>query len=186
MERDVNKNKLVPASLLALLALVVTFSIAFAHEHTPVGHYELVIGWASEPAVAGQPNAITIRVEDTAASDKEKEVDVSKLTAVLAYGGQTKPLTLEKSFGTTNEYEAHLIPGIAGTYSLQLRGKVGDVDVNVDVEPEEVAAVDSLVFPSIPAAPQAQPAMRLGDWLGIGALVIALAALVLAIRKPRS
>ena len=112
-------------------------------------------------------------------------MDASKLTAVISYGGQTRPLTLEKSFGTTNQYAAHLIPSIAGKYTVQLRGKIGDTDVNVDVEPEEVAAVDSLAFPAMPAA-QAQPAMRVVDWVSLGALVISLGALVLALRKARA
>ena len=181
-----NKKKLFPASLLALLAILLTFSIAFAHEHTPVGDYELVIGWAAEPAIAGSPNAITIRIEDTKATDKDKEIDASNLTAVIAYGGQTKSLILEKSYGTKNQYEAHIIPTIAGQYTLQLRGKVGNTDINVDVQPEEVTAIDTLAFPVVPAAtPQATP-LRVVDWVGIGGLVIALAALVLTLRKPRA
>jgi hypothetical protein len=183
------KNNLLYAGLLALLALVLTFGAALAHEHVPVGHYELVIGWGTEPPVAGQPNAITIRVEDTTATDPEKEIDASKLTATLSYGGQTKQLELEKSFGTTNEYEAHLIPAIAGKYTVQLRGQVGDVEVNVDVEPEEVAAVESLAFPAASKPSQTDNGLRPNDWIAIGALVVALAALALAfaaLRKAHS
>src|SRR5688572_5229452 len=174
-----HKKKFWSAGLLALLAIAFTFGSAFAHEHIPLGNYELVIGWAEEPPVAGQLNAITIRVEDTTAPDAE--VDISKLTATLTYGGETRPLTLEKSFGTTNEYEAHFIPAIAGKYTVQLRGKVGDTDVKVDVEPEEVFAVDTLVFPSASAAQgQAKDGLKLTDWLAGSALVIALIGMGLA------
>jgi hypothetical protein len=174
------KKKFLNAALLALLALIFTFGLALAHEHVPVGNYELTIGWAVEPPVAGQPNAITIRVEDTTAPDTE--VDISKLTASLTYGGEAKPLTLEKSFGTTNEYEAHLIPTIAGQYTLQLRGKLGDTDVNVDVEPEEVFAVDTLAFPRASATQgQTKDGLTLTDWLAVCALLIALVALGLAV-----
>ncbi len=179
-----HKKKFWSAGLLALLAIAFTFGSAFAHEHVPVGNYELVIGWAAEPPVAGQLNAITIRVEDTSAPDAE--VDISNLTATIAYGGQTKPLTLEKSFGSMNEYEAHLIPAIAGQYTLQLRGKLGDTDINVDVEPEEVASTDSLAFPA--AQGQRAAGFGLTDWLAAGALLISLAALGLgfaAFRKTR-
>jgi hypothetical protein len=182
-----NKRTLLGASILALLAIVFTFGIAFAHEHVPVGNYELVIGWAAEPPVAGQLNAITIEVSDT--TSPEKEVDISNLTATLAYGGQTKPLTLEKSFGTTNEYEAHIIPAIAGQYTLQLRGTLGDTEVNVDVEPEEVSSPDTLVFPNT-SGTQAQQngGFTVTDWLAGSALVIALAGLIVglvALRKTR-
>src|SRR5688572_6034180 len=103
-----NKKVLLPASVLALLAVILSFGIAFAHEHIPVGNYELVIGWGQEPPVAGQPNTVTIEVSDTTAPDKE--VDISKLTVSITYGGQEKTLALEPSFGTANKYEAHLIP----------------------------------------------------------------------------
>lgn len=177
------KKNIVLATLLASLTVLLTFSLAFAHGHIPVGKYEMVIGWASEPPIVGEPNAITIAVSDTTA--KDKEVDASQMTATISYGGQTKTLTLGKSRGTTNQYEAHIIPIVAGTYTVQVRGKLGgDTDINVDFEPEEVSPIESLAFPSTSAAQQ-PTSIRLVDWVGIGALVIALAALVLSLRKSR-
>lgn len=178
------KKNIVFATLLAALTVLLTFSLAFAHGHIPVGKYEMVIGWASEPPIVGEPNAITISVSDPTA--KDKEIDASQMTATISYGGQTKTLTLEKSFGTVNQYEAHIIPTVAGTYALQVRGKLaGDTDINVDFEPEEVSPIDSLAFPSAPAASTQPAPIRMVDWVGIGALVIALAALVLSLRKSR-
>lgn len=178
-----NKKNILSASLLALIALALTFSFAFAHGHIPVGNYVLVVGWAVEPPVVGQANAITIHVEDTTAPDKE--VDASKLTAVLNYGGQSKTLTLKKSAGTKNQYEGYVLPSVAGQYTLQLGGKIDSTDVNVDAEPEEVDAVEKVAFPSVAAQTAPAAAMHLGDWLGGVALIVALAALVLALRKPR-
>ncbi len=181
------KKKFLNAVLLSMFAIVLTVGIAFAHEHVPVGNYELTIGWGVEPPIAGQPNAINIRVEDTTSPDAE--VEISTLAASLTYGGETRPLTLEKSFGTTNEYEAHLIPTIAGVYTLELRGKIGDTEVNVDVQPEEVASPDSLTFPVARGSNAAGgTAFGLTDWLSAGALLISLAALGLgfiAFRKTR-
>lgn len=172
------------ASFLALLMVLLTFGIALAHTGVKAGNYEIEVGWVDEPAVVGQRNAIVVNVSDTTAADKE--VDISKLLVTITYGGQTKSLALQPlGEDSKNQYIAPIIPTVAGEYTVQLRGKLGDTDVNADVAVEEVAAADILSFPSVPA--QAQPAtMRLGDWLGIGALVVALVALVFAFRKTRS
>jgi hypothetical protein len=181
----VKKKTLLPASFLALLMVVLTFGMALAHTGIKAGNYEIEVGWQDEPAVVGQRNAIVVNLADSTADDKL--VDTSKLVVNIVYGGQNKTLTLQPlSEDSKNQYIAPIIPAVPGEYTVQLRGKIGDTEVNADVPVEEVAPVDSLAFPSVPAAPQAQPAMRLGDWLAIGALVVALAALVLAIRKSRS
>ncbi len=179
------KKTFLPASLLALLMILLTFGIALAHTTVHAGNYEIEVGWVNEPAVVGQRNAVVVNVSDTTAEDKE--VDVSKLLVSVSYGGQTKTLELQPlSEDTKNQYILPVLPTVAGQYTVQLRGKLGDTDVNLDVQPEEVMAADTLSFPSAPAAAPAQPAMRLGDWLAIGALVIALAALFLALRKNRA
>jgi hypothetical protein len=190
MEADMNKKILFSASFLALLAVMLTVGIALAHTTVHAGNYEIEVGWLDEPALVGQRNAVVVNVLDT--TDEEKEVDVSKLQVNVTYGGETKPLTIQPlSEDAKNQYIAPILPTIPGEYTVQLRGKIGDTDVNLDVQPEEVAAADTLAFPSAPAAGQrgAGGGLRLGDWIAIGALVIALAALVLgviALRKTRS
>ena len=179
-----NKKTFLPASFFALLMLLLTFGIALAHTGVNAGNYELEVGWVDEPAVVGQRNAIVVNVSDTTAPDKE--VDISKLLVTVSYGGQTKVLTLQPlGEDTKNQYVAPIIPALIGEYTVLLRGKLADTDVNADVVVEEVTSADALSFPS--ALAQAQPAaVHLGDWLGICALGVALAALVLALRKTRS
>jgi hypothetical protein len=190
MEADMNKKALFLASLLALFAISLTVSIALAHTIVHAGNYEIEVGWLDEPPLVGQRNAVLVNVSDTTAVDKE--VDVSKLVVNITYGGETKSLTLQPlSEDTKNQYVAPIIPTIPGEYTVQLRGKLGDTDVNLDVQPEEVATADTLAFPSTSGAGQrgAGGGFRLGDWIAIGALVIALAALVLgfvALKKNRS
>jgi hypothetical protein len=180
------QKKIAFGVLLALLAGVFTFGIALAHTTVTAGHYDIEVGWLDEPAAVGQRNAVVVNVSDKNADDKE--VDVSKLVVNLSYGGQTKALTLQPlSEDAKNQYIAPILPTIAGQYTVQLRGQVGDdgVNVNLDVQPEEVVAADTLAFPNTPPAPQT---MRVGDLLTVGALVVALLALVvgfLAFRKAR-
>lgn len=179
-----NKKTFIPASLFALLMLLLTFGIALAHTSVKAGNYELEVGWLDEPSIVGQRNAIVVNVADSTAADAL--VDTSKLQVSITYGGQTKALTLQPlGEDSKNQYIAPIIPTVAGEYTVQLRGKLGDTEVNADVAVEEVAAADTLSFPALPAQPQAT-SMRVTDFIGIGALVIALVALVLALRKPRS
>lgn len=187
-----NKNILFPASLLALFAVVLTFGIALAHTAVHAGNYEIEIGWVDEPALVGQRNAVVVNISDT--TDEDKLVDVSKFAVSVTYGGESKTLALQPlSEESKNQYLAPILPTIPGEYTVQLRGKLGDTDVNLDVQPEEVAAADTLAFPSGAAgAGQRGPAgsgMRPGDWIAVSALALALVALVLgflALRRKRS
>jgi hypothetical protein len=181
-----NKKNLLNAALLALLATVLTFGIALAHTTVTVGNYEIEVGWTDEPPVVGQRNAVVINVSD--ATDAEKEVDISKLVVNISYGGQTKALTLQPfSEDAKNQYIAPILPAIPGQYTVQLRGQIGDgTNVNLDVQPEEVAAADTLAFPSAQSG-GSNSGLGLSAWLAGGALLVALAALVLgivAVRKP--
>lgn len=188
-----NKKHLINATLLALLAVALTFGIALAHTTVHAGNYEIEVGWTNEPAIIGQRNAVVINVADTTAADKE--VDVSKLVVNITYGGETKTLTLQPlSEDAKNQYIAPILPTIPGQYTVQLRGKIGDgTDVNLDVQPEEVVSSDTIAFPSNnQGGGQRGGGFNVGGlttWLAGGALLVALVALVLgilALRKPRS
>src|SRR5258706_2700586 len=137
------------ATLFALIALVLTFGIALAHTSVHAGNYEIEVGWVDEPPVIGQRNAIVVNVADTTATDAV--VDVSKLVVSVTYGGESKTLELQPlSEDATNQYIAPILPTIPGQYSVHLSGKLGDTDVNADVQPEEVASTDKLAFPAAP------------------------------------
>ncbi len=186
-----NKKMLPSATLFALIALVLTFGIALAHTSVHAGNYEIEVGWVDEPPVIGQRNAIVVNVADTTATDAV--VDVSKLVVSVTYGGESKTLELQPlSEDATNQYIAPILPTIPGQYSVHLSGKLGDTDVNADVQPEEVASTDKLAFPAAPGG-QGQRGggfggaggfnggFRLSDWLAGAALVLG----VLAFRKAR-
>jgi hypothetical protein len=189
-ESEMYKKKLTLASLFTLLAVLLTFGIASAHTTVHAGNYEIEVGWTDEPPVVGQRTAIVMNVSDTTATDSE--VDISKLVVNVAYGGQTKTLTLQPvSEDAKNEYIAPLLPTIPGQYTIQLRGQIGakNIDINEDVQPEEVTTSDVLAFPNTPNKGDSNNASTLNTWLFIGALLVAIAALILsilALRKSRS
>lgn len=144
-----NKRTLLTAFLLALLGIASTFGVVFAHTDVHAGNYDIEVGWVDEPPITGQRTAILVNVSDSTASDKK--VDVSKLIVNVTYVGQTKTLALQPAGkDTTNQYVAPILPTIPGQYTIQLRGKIGDTDINIDVEPEDVASSDILAFPIAP------------------------------------
>jgi hypothetical protein len=180
------KRFFVTACLIALVAILTSYSIVLAHESVTVGNYTVEIGWLSEPPIVGQQNAIVVNVSTT--SDEQPVEDVSGLTVAVSYGGQSKTLTLQPlGEDTPGQFVAPILPTVPGQYTVNLGGKLGDTDVKVDVQPEEVQAADVLQFPSATASTQSAD-LGVMNWLIYLSLLIGLIALVLgvmALRKSR-
>ena len=68
---------------------------------------------------------------------------------------------------------------------MNLGGKLGDTDVKLDVQPEEVGAADTLQFPSVTASQQ-DTKSGVTDWLIYLSLMIGLIALVLGMMSLRN
>jgi hypothetical protein len=180
------KKTFVIACLIALVAILTSYSIVLAHESVTVGDYTIEIGWVNEPPTVGQQNAIVVNVSTT--SDQKPVEDVSGLTVAVSYGGQNKTLTLQPlGEDTPGQFVAPILPTVPGQYTVNLGGKLGNTDVKVDVQPEEVQAADVLQFPSVASAQQSTDA-AVTSWLLYLSLLIGLIALVLgvmALRKAR-
>jgi hypothetical protein len=174
------------ASLMAFIALAVSVQIAFAHTSVTAGDYTIEIGWVNEPPIVGQQNAIVVNVSDTSGGDEKPVEDVSNLTVGVSYGGQSKTLTLQPlGEDTPGQFVAPILPTIAGQYTVNLGGKLGDTDVKLDVQPEEVGAADTLQFPSVTASQQ-DTKSGVTDWLIYLSLMIGLIALVLGMMSLRN
>jgi len=177
------KTSVVTACLIALLALLVSYQIVFAHESITVGDYTVEIGWVNEPPIVGQQNAIVVNVSST--KDNQPVEDVSGLTVAVSYGGQNKTLTLEPlGEDTPGQFIAPILPTIPGQYTVNLGGKLGDTEVKQDVQPEEVQSADVLQFPSVAAADQSA-SLGMMNWLIYISLMIGLIALVLSVMALR-
>lgn len=181
-----NKKLFVPACLLAIMALLASYQTVLAHETITVGNYEIEIGWANEPPIVGQQNAIAVNVSDTSSGEAQPVEDVSSLTVTVSYGGQSKELTLQPlGEDTRGQFVAPILPTVPGQYTVTLGGKLEDTAVEAEVEPEEVQPADTLQFPS--AAPQSAD-LGMMNWLIYLSLLVGLIALVLgvmALRKAR-
>lgn len=159
------------AALAALLASVAFGGpgVAQAHEHRDVGEYSIVVGFLNEPALAGEPNGLDLRVsrhtetssggdehaagEEEGHSDEEEAgtpvegLEESLQAEVIVGGGaQTLPLELEPRFGQPGAYVAHFVPTRAGDYSFRIFGTIEgmEVDERFDSGPETFSPVNDV------------------------------------------
>ena len=139
------------------IALILTGSLVFgllyndnihyasAHIKKNFGSIDVVVGWGTEPALAGQLN--TVIVEITTASDSKPVLNaVSQLQATIKKGADTKSLDLlpQEQEGA---YGAQVIPSQIGAYELVLNGTVSGQAVAGSIPLDTVADSKELNFP---------------------------------------
>ena len=112
--------------------LVLPASAALAHEGQSQGDLEMVVGFGTEPAYAGQPNSIQLILMH----DGEPVVDLSDTLDVEgSFGDQSQRFTLEPNFavgafGEPGDYRAWFIPTRAGQYTFHFTGTIDGEDVD--------------------------------------------------------
>ena len=179
-----NRSSFITACSIALMALLLNFQLALAHEGVTVGDYEIVVGWVNEPPVAGQLNGIELHVSNTSSGEEQPVEDISSLTVTVSYGGQSKELTLEPAGeGAPGEFHAVLLPTIPGQYTVVFGGQLGDTAVDAHAEPEEVAASDTIQFPSSESVAQSSGAADWMIWLSMLIGLVGVGLGVTALRK---
>ena len=181
-----NKKIILPACMIALIALIAIYQTALAHEHITIGDYELEIGWVDEPPVVGQKNGILVIVMDTSSGEAQPIEDISSLEVSVSYGGQTKELTLQPlGEDTPGQFMAPIVATVPGQYMVILGGMLGETALDEQVEPEEVASADTLQFPGVEATEQSAVSTS-NAWLTWLAVLLALVGIgvgVTALRK---
>jgi len=174
------------AGLFAFLAILSNTRLALAHEGITVGDYEIVVGWGTEPPIAGQMNAIEIHVSDTSSGTEQPVEDVSSLTLTVSYGGQEKTLALEPvGEHSPGEFMAPILPTVAGEYTVVFGGTLGDTAVNAETHMEEVQPADTLTFPKVDSARPETNNFGRTEWLAAAGFVSGLAGLVLSLFNMR-
>jgi hypothetical protein len=141
------------ASFLLAAALAVTMigifaPAAFAHEEREVGDLEMVVGFGTEPAYAGQPNSVQLILFH----DGKAVVDAGDGLNVEVAFGDADPLQLAfepffeiGEFGTPGDYRAWFFPTSPGQYTFHITGTVDgeDVDESFTSGPKTFGDVES-------------------------------------------
>lgn len=137
-------------ALAALAVIVFTLALsttsAAAHERRTVGQYQLVVGFLTEPAYAGQPNGLDLRVSDTRTNQPVEGLEKT-LKAEVTYGGLAPlALTITARFGQAGAYGGQFVPTKSGTYIFHLTGKIGtqDIDEKFESGPNRFSDVEGL------------------------------------------
>jgi hypothetical protein len=105
---------------------------ALAHEGRNQGDLEMVVGFGTEPAYAGQPNSVQLIL----VHDGEPVVDLGNtLDVEVSFGDQSQQFTLEPNFavgafGEPGDYRAWFIPTRAGQYRFHFTGTIQGEDVD--------------------------------------------------------
>jgi hypothetical protein len=112
--------------------LILPASAALAHEGRSEGDLEMVAGFGTEPAYAGQPNSVQLIL----VHDGEPVVDLGDtLDVEVSFGNQSQQFTLEPNFavgafGEPGDYRAWFIPTRAGQYTFHFTGTIDGEDVD--------------------------------------------------------
>ena len=201
-----------PARLAFALSLVALVALqagpAVAHETRVVGDVVMVVGWSNEPTYAGFQNAAGVRLSEAGPSEDEEGPPISdaELQVEILFGDEsstttTGPLPMEEAFSEPGLFEADIIPSRPGTYTYHVTGTAAGQTIDELFTSSE----DTFSNVNIPADIQfpeqdptagelAQAVERLssrveegGDttalWIAIASGVLALIALMVALRK---
>lgn len=127
---------LVAATLVVVSSFIVYGGTAAAHERRTVGPYQFVVGFLSEPAFAGTPNSLDLRISDTRVTPAKAVEGLEKtLTADVQAGGLAPlPLALTARFGSPGAYNGYFVPTAKGTYIFHIKGKIETLDVDEKFE----------------------------------------------------
>jgi hypothetical protein len=188
----------------ALAFAIIGAAPAFAHGTRTEGELALTVGWANEPALVGQPNAVQLEI----ARDGEPVLGAEETlkVAVLVGSESTDPLALRAVFDAPGEYRADIIPTVVGGYTFRFTGKVGDADIDRSFSSrkdgfDEVTGTTEIAFPKqAPSttelasklaavqrdAEDAKSSVATARMLGIGGLVVGIAGVALAISRRRA
>jgi hypothetical protein len=141
--------KVASFSFVLLLFSIGLASQAFAHTTVEVEPYEIEVGWGTEPPVVGFRNDFVFEISEPGDNPGVK-VGITNafknLETTAKFGGVTKVLDIS-SDPRPGHYFSHVIPTKTGSYSIQLKGEINGVTVDVEIPLEDVESTAVLDFP---------------------------------------
>jgi hypothetical protein len=158
------------AAVAAAAPVLLLAGPASAHEDRTIGHFEVAVGFAQEPAYAGQPNAVQMFMNE---NGKPVTDLTDELQVVVAVGDQTsEPFTFEPAFeigefGTPGDYRANFVPSQAGTYTFTISGTFHGQKFNDEAftsSPKtfaDVIDINSASFPQVTSPSNQELATRI-------------------------
>jgi hypothetical protein len=177
-----------------LLMTVLAPQGALAHERVIRGHYLFVIGWTDEPPLVGFKNSLDLSIFNNSTGTPVPVLNAeNNLTVKFVYGSKNKTVDLIPVVSKPGYYGADIIPTLAGTYMVNLTGRVEKQPVNLNQALDVVEWPTTIEFPSPRPTPEntsgaangAQLMASYGVALGAGGLILGAAGLAVALISRR-
>ncbi len=188
------------ALLMAFTLILLVSQIASAHERRTVGKYDLMVGWASEPAYDNMLNAISLAVTETQTSKPVTGLDKT-LQAEVIFGARSMVVGLTESDENPGTYTGAFVPTRVGTYIFHFSGQIAGQTIDEKFESgpntfddaQDIAAVqfpDKAPSPlelagQVRAAQDAASSAQTFAYVGIGVGVLGLIAGGLALTRRK-
>jgi len=141
--------KVASFSFVALLFSIGLVSQTFAHNTIEIEPYVIEVGWGTEPPVVGFRNDFVFEISEPGDNLGVKvgiKNAFKNIEATAKFGGVTKVLDIS-SDSRPGQYFSHVIPTKTGSYSIQFKGEINGVPVDVEIPVEDVESTAVLDFP---------------------------------------
>jgi len=135
--------------LIGLLFSMGIVSQALAHTTVEVEPYEIEVGWGVEPPVVGFRNDFVFQISEPGDNPGLKvgiKNAFKNLEVTAKFGGVTKVLDIG-SDPRPGHYLSHVIPTKTGSFTIQIKGEINGIPVDVEIPVEDVESTAVLDFP---------------------------------------
>jgi hypothetical protein len=161
-------HALLVTGLLSAGASALGAAPAAAHDTRPVGGIDVTVGFAEEPAYAGQPNGVQMLLD----RGGEPVTDADGFEVTVTFNDQTsEAMTLEPAFevgefGTPGDYRASFVPSQPGTYLFRVTGNYRGEQIDEEFRSGprtfgDVEDVAASAFPEVTAPSNDELATRI-------------------------
>ncbi|EGG41605.1 hypothetical protein with signal-peptide and transmembrane regions [Candidatus Nitrosarchaeum limnium SFB1] len=141
--------KIIVLSIVGILFSVGLIVPSFAHTTVEVQPYKIEVGWNLEPPIVGIRNDLSFKItEPENISGQYKGVinAFKNLEATAVFGGVSKVIEID-SDPRIGYYFSPIIPTKTGTITINLKGDIDGVPIDVQIPVEDVESTAILDFP---------------------------------------
>lgn len=135
--------------LVAIFFSIGMFVPSFAHTTVHVEPYEIEAGWGIEPPVVGIRNDLVFKITEAGETEGTRKgvTNVFKDTdATIMFGGASKKIDIN-SDPRPGYYFSPIIPTKTGSYTVEFKGEINGVPIDVKIPVEDVEPTAVLDFP---------------------------------------
>ncbi|MEX0862013.1 hypothetical protein [Nitrosopumilus sp.] len=135
--------------LVAIFFFIGMIVPSFAHTTVHVEPYEIEVGWGIEPPIVGIRNDLVLKITESGETEGTRKgvTNVFKDTdATVMFGGASKKIDIN-SDPRPGYYFSPIIPTKTGSYTVELKGEIHGISVDVKIPVEDVEPTAVLDFP---------------------------------------